>query len=124
MTTFAGLTAGTICVNVRELSSESPDAIYGLRGSGCRYASGSVSNGSCGCIVGQAVRRSGHDPEPLDNARSFPVSATIALQRLLEPGSWEWEELQWLRCVQLAQDDGVAWGLAVVYADTNCPKGR
>ena len=99
---------------VRDLAKESPENIYlpALSGENCRYSTGQCDNGSCGCIVGQALARIGLDPASFEEMGNSPSASKVvgALSGKWGPGTW-------LRCVQQAQDSGRRWAIAIEVAD-------
>lgn len=77
------------------------------------YSKGECSNGSCGCIVGQALAMLGHNVAELDKGNNCG-NASHVLNRL---GVGTQMERQWAHAVQAQQDHGETWGRAVAYAD-------
>lgn len=101
---------------VRKLVSEHPDNIYRGLGSdpnhnNCSYSSGTCTDGSCGCIFGQAFKRLGVDVMQLDDTRS--IYAVINDNDI----PCAKEDKSWCGVVQSNQDAGDTWGKAVEKAD-------
>lgn len=84
---------------VRKIAKERPDVKYGMPESGtCSYDEGVCSDGSVGCIFGQAAKLLG---EPLYGSREIT----------------DYYDDDWCLLVQTYQDKGRSWGEAVRQAD-------
>lgn len=98
---------------IRELAEQFPDNKYlnPLESCGCLYEEGFCSNGSQGCIVGQAIKHAGF---------TVPVGAdNMPLGKLLrdtQPNISS-DEVSWVRSVQYLQDRKYTWGEAVAITD-------
>lgn len=111
------MTVEQVCAEVRRLAAESPDCKYPY-GKGCFYTRGECTNGSTGCIVGQAFRRMGLDCASLDSSDRHTPSAGMACLNLgLEDTAIKGANAVWLSTVQAFQDSGHTWGQAVADAD-------
>ena len=102
---------------IRELAAESPDNIYDRGQShACSYVVGECSNGTQGCIVGQALRRLGLETpdfkEPVDDYlfNHYDCGRVDDVSRTL-----------WLIAVQTEQDSSNTWAYAVEDADESNP---
>lgn len=83
------------------------------------YASGPCSNGSVGCIVGQALKAMGHNVSTLDLGLSVP-SAYAAIGQCIT--GYTDEKKRWASDVQYGQDRGKTWSVAVADADAARPE--
>lgn len=98
---------------IRKLASEHPDNVYEKTdGLLCSYSRGTCTDGSRGCIFGQAFKRLG-----IDIPRKFDDRTIHGLLDGHNLGSTD--ELNWCNAVQLKQDTGWTWSNAVSYADRN-----
>lgn len=93
---------------VRRLASESPDNIYLDRV--CRYNSGENSNGSRGCIFGQAFRNLGFMQIQEEKTVRYVLSEAQGIEG-------DTQLLFWCDCVQAYQDSCKAWSECVAMAD-------
>ena len=102
---------------IRELAAESPDNIYDRGQShACSYVVGECSNGTQGCIVGQALRRLGLETPDL------PTHVDIYLSLIFDCGVAGGDtRLLWVSVVQSEQDSGNTWAYAVKSADESYP---
>jgi hypothetical protein len=101
---------------VRKVANESKTTKYlPLEGPGglCHYDKGACTNGSRGCIVGQAWRR------VWKGEATLATVIASALFDLDDDGGWQ--ILRWLDVVQEQQDQGATWGDAVASADKSSP---
>lgn len=124
--TAATLTTGTQCVienlvaKVREIATERPNTVYLHRS--CEYSVGECSDGTTGCLLGQALRTLGYTVRDLRRLDELRVSSVdVALKKLLKTYELPLKKLRWLRRVQDAQDIEVAWREAVEAADQEAP---
>jgi hypothetical protein len=112
---------------VRELATASPDNKYVTTdGKNCFYNSGQCSNGSVGCIFGQALRALGVT-EDIDiwsvNAGTAEYSIRSLIPKLVAEGYMVGVTLEhtnilsWCAFVQSAQDEQQTWGEAIQRAD-------
>lgn len=108
---------------VRNLAAESPDNRY-MGKSKCEYSRGRCTNGSCGCIIGQAIRKI--DTEvfgviELREAQDRFVGGILGLTEYLKEREIVFDctdqERRWLIHVQSEQDCGKTWAVAVELAD-------
>lgn len=101
---------------VRKLAAEHPDNIYtkpNAQGAGCFYGKGTCTDGSCGCIVGQALARLGVSVLELDVKLIGYVPEVMSHLCISDPKKRQ----SWLFNVQRRQDLGKTWGEAVEWAD-------
>lgn len=106
------ITVNDVIAEVRKLAAEKPDNTYTRPGGKqCCYDAGVCTDGSVGCIFGQALARLGH-----------PASGTYTINSIL----FNREQLGlardrpaglWCSYVQDWQDEGFTWARAVEYAD-------
>lgn len=114
--TIKDITATELITKVRQLAEASPDNQYQLRGTGvgCLYQSGNCTDGSRGCIVGQALRSFGwHDEKP--------NTGVAEVMRLLDIDSDD-DRDNWLIHVQEQQDVGMKWEACIAWADEEHPE--
>lgn len=103
-------TATELIAKIRELATERPNNKYvpEMDDASCSYATGHCTDGSVGCIFGQAFAALGHPisgVETIDDiCRIYGVEATDA-------------ELRWMTDAQFMQDAGHAWGKIPTRAD-------
>lgn len=107
-----------IVSEIRRLAAKSPGNKYHRTMAVCLYSKGSCSDGSCGCIIGQALSALGHDTTLLDKGDHAPA-ANEAVKHFI-PDCRELV-LDWCCIVQAQQDCGEAWGTAVLKADELYP---
>ena len=107
---------------VRQLAQDAPTNLYeGNKDKmGCSYVKGPCSNGSVGCIIGQALILC---DESLTEYLSHEDRSTKQFELLhdimFEDGMIELslEDIEWIGDVQSRQDDGETWGDAVSKTD-------
>lgn len=114
----AGVTIGQVIGEVRRLAKEAPDNKYervdgvdidgNVYNKACFYDKGDCSDGTVGCIFGQAFTRLGLSVKGNMHIRSLLFSIGI------ESNS---EEQVWCGHVQVTQDKGSTWREAVDSAD-------
>ena len=98
---------------VRLLAKESPNNVYeSVSGNGCLYTRGRCSNGSQGCIVGQALCRLGFETHCAEQD-TFDVADVSTLLECLGISG----DPTWLQSVQEWQDAGFPWHRAIARAD-------
>lgn len=120
----AALCLKSLVAAVRSLAEASPDNIYcpeivdvGGNGRNCFYSKGDCSDGSKGCIIGQALVKLGFDVARLDD-NPPNVEGLLAGWRDYAEIENDTSELQcWLAEVQESQDLGETWGQAVTRAN-------
>jgi hypothetical protein len=108
--------------NVRQLANDAPYNTYegNKNGYGCCYAKGECSDGSIGCIIGQAMITCDESiteyiSDPARQSKQFELLwDDMCETNLMEMSR---EEMNWCSKVQGLQDDGVAWQEAVSQAD-------
>jgi hypothetical protein len=105
-----------LVAKVREIATARPNTVYLHRS--CEYAEGECSDGTTGCLLGQALLALGYTVRELRRIDELTVSSVdAALKKLLKTDELPINTLRWLRHVQVAQDTEVAWGEAVEAAD-------
>jgi hypothetical protein len=113
------MTVAEFVTRVRERIARSPDARYippsikGIAGTtGCFYFRGEVTDGTVGCVMGQAVGIGITDDDAI---RDYVM---------LMEGSREYDTSEvgdWAGYIQNRQDNGTAWGEALAAADKAYP---
>lgn len=98
---------------VVKLASEYPDCVYSGVGGDCCNKTGECSNGSVGCIVGQALILAGVDPDCIEDSSDI---YNVADSLWSDVSDYE-DKLDWLAEVQSLQDGGNKWGVAVSKAN-------
>ena len=101
---------------VRKIASDRPDVKYMAQGN-CMYDTGACSDGSVGCIFGQAINQLG-----LKVPHNFEgCSINMVLEEInTVKYSDQTKKMQWLDIVQASQDVGMSWAAAVSKADRVC----
>lgn len=109
----------TVVKTVREIVRQRPDVRYQAKHV-CSYISGACTDGSVGCLIGQALVKLGVEIELgestkriSDVAHVFCDDATQELSKYNNVAS------VWLMHVQSAQDREEPWIDCVTYADTS-----
>ena len=97
---------------VRKLAKENPDYVY-PRVRKCMY---NPDKEQPGCIFGQALARLGISGLPEGNTIS-----TLIEVRKVSITEFTDRDLAWARDVQIAQDSGKTWSLAIKRADNIGP---
>lgn len=98
---------------VRQLAADCPDCKYIRPAIGsCSYSKGQCTNGSVGCIIGQALAALGIDVSALDT--NGVMNARTVLTRL---GGFDDAAIEWADGVQGKQDNGATWVEAIKFAD-------
>lgn len=108
-----------LLTEIRKLADESPACKYerptkGFAGA-CFYTKGVCTNGSEGCIIGQALAKLGHIEKLVEFDECGGKNAEAAIHALGLTISET--DVQWCSRVQRAQDGGRCWGYAVGYAE-------
>jgi hypothetical protein len=121
MNTKASNMIDALVTKVRKLGLARPHTVY-LSDAGCNYADGNCSDGTTGCLLGQALLELGYSAGQLRRLDEMPISSVaIVLEALLKTDNLPVDKVRWLRRVQDAQDVEVAWGEAVRAADQEVP---
>ncbi len=117
------VTVESLVQKVRELAAASPENLYRKPNEDkpyCSYHSGLCTNGSIGCIMGQALRLLGFDDERLVRCDGHgSIKEVLGSEQIpnasddTDRGALAW----WLREVQGKQDTGFSWGQAVAEID-------
>jgi len=110
-----------VIAELRKIVQLKPETIYSSGGHGCKYADGTCSDGSIGCLFGQVLSNLGEDVKRFDN---YPMLCqeniyyTPAIDKILT-NEFEGtaEEINWCAKVQEHQDNGCSWKEAVKEAD-------
>ncbi len=103
-------TVKDIIQEVRRLAKESPDNKY-ENIDGCFYSQGMCTNGSIGCMFGQAFKNLGIKiPDNLDRSGIVGVLSELKLSEFNDHSMWCLD-------VQKLQDTRTTWGEAVSTAD-------
>lgn len=117
-----------IVAEVRKLAEERPDHVYVSEVFGqCSYVGAEIGrpNESGGCIIGQALIRTGVSETELAEwetgaHRAWGPDSTVDMMQLDHPG-WLGEpseaDMDWLLAVQGKQDRGDSWADAVRLTD-------
>jgi hypothetical protein len=109
-----------LVTKVREIAAARPENVY--RNGRCEYADGECSDGTIGCILGQALLALGFTKRKLRRLDELPISSIgVVLTSLLKTDALPPNKVSWLRRVQDAQDIEVEWGAAVEAADQVVP---
>lgn len=110
------ITAKNLLETAKTIARERPDVRYGLEdklSGACLYTGGQCSDGSTGCIFGQALVKIGITPAQVKVVKSLDCglhSNSISnLLDYLKIQATE-EELLIMRYAQNKQDKGVRWG--------------
>jgi len=108
---------------VRELVDAHPDNVYTRPksskwgNSGCSNTAGVCTDGSEGCLIGQALKALGFPVEDFENNGVW----SLYNHKHLEPFNVGQREGEWLCRAQARQDGGNTWGEAVKNADAMYP---
>ena len=127
-----------IVEGVRLLARKHPDAVYTMPENqegetiGCAYTRGKVIDGpqSEGCVIGQVLLGLHYNPDDLDSYDEFGnwMGVGPAVSGLVTDLGLTDEEddpnFMWLVCVQMKQDNGTPWGIAVKEADGLLDRGE
>lgn len=117
---FVELDLKKVVEAVRKLAKESPKNQYVY--SPCQYTQGFCTNGSTGCIIGQALMNLGYEEtlweiDKVANEMNFLATYTEGYFEF-DPSS---KEFEWLEEVQSHQDSRVDWGSCIEMADDQHP---
>lgn len=112
------MSAKFIIQEVRRLADEFPDCVYTPVKSGvgnvecsCSNTYGQCSNGTVGCIIGQAVKSVGYEiPTDYEDTDVCTLLDRLGID-------YENEELAFLEYVQGEQDQSRSWGESIKDAD-------
>lgn len=113
---------------VRELAIARPETVYRPSPTGqaspatrCSYLGGTCTDGTVGCLVGQAFFAIGFTADQLRPVDHLGIEE--ALENLLpsEFSAEEYRQVRWLESVQNAQDNGHPWHEAIDIADQEEP---
>lgn len=111
-----------IIATVRKLAADSPNNVYSRPGgidSVCKYFSGKCSNGSTGCIFGQAFLELELDiDEDIDEDFGMGIVALLDIELNIEE---EYHKKNWCDKVQRVQDSELSWSEAIKRADEMYP---
>jgi len=106
---------------VREFADLRPDNVYKLSNDSihCQYIAGTCSDGSIGCIFGQAFKELGLDWGEYGDTHACYGTISALVQHFC--GCGDHNILNWLDCVQVLQDMGHEWKNVVNEADLKYP---
>jgi hypothetical protein len=99
---------------VRNIANERPDVTY--QNEDCMYDTGKCSDGTVGCLIGQALTRLDIDPAFLDRGSDTPDIASI-IDREIYFEDCDDTNISWLANVQSYQDEGLSWREAIRLSD-------
>ena len=104
---------------IEKLAEESPDCVYEQPvNSICSYRRGICSNGSSGCIIGQACRSLGLSENELIDMDTYGAFMNVCTsKKFRERFFLTCSELLWITTVQKEQDDRNSWSRAVSEAN-------
>lgn len=104
---------------ILKLVKRSPDNVYdsGEGHGACYYHKGKCTDGSRGCIMGQALKACGVS----DYALKGLGVETINVVCTTEEVGYSEREVDWLSCLQGAQDTYKTWGSALAQANEYYP---
>ena len=110
---------GKLILAVRAIAAEQPDRIYTKDGGTCLYRRTVQSDGTMrGCIIGEALRRSGWSTTGLDGWKMGGIRFILVDVFKLHSDN---RQVVWLGKVQGGQDAGKTWANAVLAADKETP---
>lgn len=106
---------------VRRLAKEAPNNIYTMDNASqsCSYTKGICSDGSIGCIFGQAIKAIGLANTPALLYGKDTTSIRELLQEIIGRPSFYF--VMWCEKVQNAQDSLHPWARAIKIADLDVP---
>lgn len=110
------LTVEELVSKVREIAKSRPNTVYTGTHRGCEYNAGECSDGSIGCLFGQAMKELG--VFYLDYTNYIDVILSNRL-KIAEPSD---PKVMWCRKVQYCQDGGLDWGSSVEKANDYYPE--
>lgn len=98
------------------LVEESPDNTYpphyhGMVG-GCYYSQGQCSNGSVGCLIGQALLRAGYTGD----LSALDIGERTGANDILPQLGYGPDITTFANCIQDKQDSEIQWGVAYRFA--------
>jgi len=102
-----------LAIEVRRLAVENPGTNYYAR-KNCSYFTGGCSDGTIGCIVGQAARNIGYDEflnaAKIEEDKDFSdTTADNILSKMLDVEQFT-GDIAFIRYIQAHQDHGSNWG--------------
>jgi hypothetical protein len=110
------MTIDDVIAGVRALAAEFPECVYTSPDDlGCYFTLGRCSNGSVGCLIGQAVALQGGKLPDDEKVGSIEILALLHNNGI---AGVPIRTLSWLVTVQGGQDSGKPWREAVAIADT------
>ncbi len=95
-----------LVAEVRKIVAKRPEVSYG---GACSYDTGECSDGTVGCLLGQAL-------DAIDWGL-YPEDSGDLIVDLLDEAGYEDFRVSWCGMVQEKQDMSAAWGECVEYAD-------
>jgi hypothetical protein len=117
MTTTISLSlVGSLVTKVRELATAKPETVYRpawtdepLPTGQCSYLGGTCSDGSVGCLVGQALLAMGFMTGQLRPVDQLGIVEALEKLHPCELTEEERDKVRWLETVQSAQDNSQPW---------------
>lgn len=109
----------TLVKTVREIVRKRPDVIYEAKHT-CSYIAGNCTDGSVGCLIGQALVKLGVTFDADETTKRI----STLVQPFRDDSTDEAKKYNdvardWLQHVQCAQDRKEAWIDCITYADTH-----
>ena len=128
MITITQSVIGNLFDKVRELAAARPETVYRPWPTGqsspmtrCSYLSGACSDGTVGCLLGQALLAIGFTAERLQPVDLLAIVEVIEKLLPIELSKEDRQRVRWLESVQNAQDNGCPWREAIDIADREEP---
>jgi hypothetical protein len=113
---------------VRELAIARPETVYRPCWSEksnsmgrCSYLAGACSDGSVGCLLGQALLALGFTTDHLQPVNHLGIKEALEKLHPCQLTDHDYDQVRWLETVQSAQDNGQTWQEAVERADEEEP---
>lgn len=117
------ITVTDLIVKVQEIANEKPGVFYCDSVGYAKY-NGPASDGSIGCLFGQAFRALGIDINKLRKVSIYDANQTCIVG-LINVGNFGWNyshsERDWCDIVQRWQDNGIDWATCVKRANRLYP---
>ncbi len=111
-------TVEELVAKVREIAKSRPDTIYYGTEQGCEYNAGLCSDGSIGCLFGQAMKELG---ETYLEYGGF-IDSVLCRRDNLNIAKHGDVKVSWCLKVQNNQDSGTDWGTCIKSADALYPE--
>lgn len=97
--------------HLKNLVDNAPDNVYHGDDDDCCYSTGQCSNGSVGCIIGQALALNGHTHDELADIDNDCFGFRGAFEVLQELG-YDYNVAQFCQSIQTEQDSYGTWRCA------------